>query len=265
MGRKAMKPSDLALGQRIAWVRKNIAQSSQERFADSLGVQRGAVGNWELGKGASRENIATIAQLYGVPYEWLSTGNGGKPAPSGLTYHDDTELEPDTLNLDCDLQAFSIEQYQPKIAGARPELDVSLGSGEGKVGELVALRLGDQVYEGHKVVAEWFLPDVFLTGEVRATKSQTVILPVVGDSMYPTYNFGDRVIVDLNQAQFVQDAVYAISDGSSAPRIKRLQYVFKSTPAKIRILSDNPQYAPEEHYLSDVVVIGRVCGIMARR
>ena len=68
-----------ALGERIRYLREDVLELSQETFAQGVGVSRGAVGNWELGKGAKRESLLAIANAYGASFEWLASGRGVKP------------------------------------------------------------------------------------------------------------------------------------------------------------------------------------------
>ncbi|WBU27538.1 helix-turn-helix domain-containing protein [Rhodopseudomonas palustris] len=81
------------LASRIKHVRKT-AKLSQERFAETLGkvdgqkITRGAVGNWELGGGISRENLRAIASTFKVRLDWLELGIGS-PTETGA---DATEL-----------------------------------------------------------------------------------------------------------------------------------------------------------------------------
>lgn len=261
------KPLDKDRGERFRYLREDLLRiASQEQFARELGVERGAVGNWELGGGVKMENISRIARQYRVPLDWLAYGQGEKPVPGdfvpGRRYVAPDEESAPRLLSD---PAYSREHYKSHIAGALPELDVGLGAGDGQIGEVLALPINGDAFTGHKVVAEWLLPENFVRSEARASLSNTIVLPVSGDSMLPSFNYGDRVLVDLSQNTFMQDGVYAISDGQTEPRIKRLQYVFNSNPRRVRIISDNPIYSPEEHLLDDVKVIGRVCGIIARR
>lgn len=71
---------------RIKQVRKQ-ARLSQEKFAEALGevegirITRGAVGNWELGGGISRANLAAISDKFNVDLNWLERGKGQEPAP----------------------------------------------------------------------------------------------------------------------------------------------------------------------------------------
>lgn len=72
------------LANRIKYIRRQ-AGLSQERFAEALGtvegvkVTRGAVGNWELGGGISRANLAAIADKFNAPLDWLEFGRGELP------------------------------------------------------------------------------------------------------------------------------------------------------------------------------------------
>lgn len=76
------------IGARLRVLRKDYLEiSSQENFAEPLGVTRGAVANWEIGKGISRVNLYRIAQAYDVSMVWLSTGKG-TPQGGGSTAED---------------------------------------------------------------------------------------------------------------------------------------------------------------------------------
>lgn len=72
------------MADRILAVRKR-ARLSQEKFAEAIGevdgvrITRGAVGNWELGGGISRANLAAISEKFGVDLNWLERGKGIDP------------------------------------------------------------------------------------------------------------------------------------------------------------------------------------------
>jgi phage repressor protein C with HTH and peptisase S24 domain len=77
---------DPELGRRIRFLRTNILEmKSQQEFADRLGeVTRGAVGNWERGKGIKRANLELISKTFSASFEWLATGRG-EPLDGELT------------------------------------------------------------------------------------------------------------------------------------------------------------------------------------
>lgn len=70
---------DLDRAARIIHVREDILKlDSQEKLAEELGVSRGAVGNWELGKPVGLSNLVKIADMAGVSLDWLAHNRGPK-------------------------------------------------------------------------------------------------------------------------------------------------------------------------------------------
>lgn len=159
---------------------------------------------------------------------------------------------------------WSSGNWNPATKGALPEIDVRLGAGEGSVGEMVSIP-SNGGFAGHKVIAEWVFPNTFLASILGADAARCIVQEVVGDSMSPTYQPGDRVIVDLSQTRLTTDTVYAISDGEAEPQIKRLQRVPFSDPPMVKIISDNPNLETFDAFLERVHIIGRIIGVVARR
>lgn len=147
-----------------------------------------------------------------------------------------------------------------KKIGAIAEVDVVAGAGEGAFGDVISVNIGEETYSGHPVVAEWVIPEEYATYTLGINVGRTLIIKVVGDSMAPTYQPGDRVIVDLRQRQLSVDGVYIISDGESPPQIKRLQRVLFSSPTEVDIVSDNPSHITQRVQLEFLHIIGRVAG-----
>lgn len=177
-----------------------------------------------------------------------------------------TTFDPDTHEEEPEGEgAFSREHWRAHIDGAVPEIDVKLGAGEGAIGEVINLPVGGANISGHRVVAEWLIPKDYLRSEAKASPNHTLVMEVVGDSMHPTYAPGDRVLVDLSQNRMASDTVYAISDGTAEPQIKRLQRVPFSNPVEVRIISDNPNLETFTVELDRLTIIGRICGHIARK
>ena len=118
--------------------------------------------------------------------------------------------------------------YRSKLPGGRPEIDARMGAGEGQVGDLVVTTQGGNTYTGHRVTDEWVFPEAFFRHELHAAANFTIIQPVIGSSMEPTLQSGDRVIVDTSQNRFGQDAIYVFDDGDGEPRVKRFAKVLFS-------------------------------------
>ncbi len=201
------------------------------------------------------KELEEISHALGIRQEWLASGTGPMLASSfnELSY---TPLED---------ESYFQGHYTPKTPGALPEIDVATGAGEGVVGDVYAFNLGSDAYSGHRVVGEWVFPQGYLSQEARVNRATTLVMPVVGDSMTPTYHPSDRLIVDTSQSELVHDGVYVISDGSSPPQVKRLQRVMFTSPQEVEIISDNPLHTPQRVRLSELYILGRVAGVVSIR
>lgn len=205
-------------------------------------------------KSISADNAAALARILQCNVVWLLTGEhehiSSEEVAAGLTGKEQRE----------DLVTSSLENYSGKVPGAVPEIDAKAGAGNGNVGEheVVTLRRGES-YVGHKVVSEWVFPSTYLRHELRMQPGDIMVLEVVGDSMSPTLESGDRVMVDTTYSKPTPDGIYVIEEGDG-PMVKRLQLIRRSSPPEIRIISDNKHHEPYTLRLEDIRIIGRVSG-----
>jgi transcriptional regulator with XRE-family HTH domain len=93
---------------------RSLTGLSQERFAEAIGVSRGAVAQWEMREGTapSVDNLIKIAKLSGIAFEYLATGRGervlGQPRVSA-------EPEAYRAQLDPEIKAiFDIVSAMPR-------------------------------------------------------------------------------------------------------------------------------------------------------
>jgi phage repressor protein C with HTH and peptisase S24 domain len=249
------------MGERLRAARERKF-SSASKAAEAMGVSASTYRAHENGQNDfGPEEADLYAKKFGTSAGYLLTGKGpwhsskGSEAKVVATYDPDDEAAP----------SYFRDNWKPNVKGSIPELDGKLGAGQGVAGDLIALPIGGQLYTGHRVVAEWLLPETFLRHEAKASSKSSVVMEVTGDSMLPSYLPGDRVIIDLGQSTLSVDSVYAISDGQSEPQIKRLQRVPFSNPVQVRIISDNTAFQMDTVDLSRLTIIGRVCGHIARR
>jgi transcriptional regulator with XRE-family HTH domain len=71
------RAADVDIGKRIYQLRTELlGMVRQDQFGAELGVTRGAVSQWESGRGIRRVNLERIAARFGVPVEWLMLGKG---------------------------------------------------------------------------------------------------------------------------------------------------------------------------------------------
>lgn len=183
------------------------------------------------------------------------------PAPLGIDQHEGMEvLKISRFERGGD-DGYSRDSYEASISGAIPELDVTVGAGEGTVGEFVQININGETAMGHMVVAEWLFPDGYLQNTMKVSGQHSVVMEVRGDSMDPTVRHGDKVIIDLRINTLGNDGLYLISDGQRAPQIKRLEYVWKSEPPTVKVISDNPSHREiQTMALEELRILGRIAG-----
>lgn len=108
-----------------------------------------------------------------------------------------------------------------------------------------------------KVVEEWQIPSGVVRYYTTAPASALRIITVMGDSMEPTLQPGQRVMVDIGDRNPSPPGVFVMRDGIGLV-VKRCQLVPHSEPPRVHITSDNTKYEPYERTLSDADILGRV-------
>lgn len=205
------------------------------------------------------DNLAKLASVLGVSVNWLLTGE-----------HEHLSSEDVANALGGDDQqgehsgTSALNPYRGRTPGAIPEVDARAGAGNGSVGEqaVVTLRRGAS-YVGQKVISEWVFPPSYLRHELRLQPGEIMVLEVVGDSMSPTLESGDRVIIDTAHSLPTPDGIYVIDEGDG-PMVKRLQLVRRANPPEVRVISDNKNHETYTLRAEDVRIIGRVSGRLTR-
>jgi transcriptional regulator with XRE-family HTH domain len=127
------------------------------------------------------------------------------------------------------------------------ELDVRAGAGLGLMGE------------SEKIVAHWQVPAGVVRGYSTAPASELRIITVMGDSMEPTLQPGQRVLVDTGDRMPSPPGVFVVWDGLGLV-VKRLQVLPHSDPPRVKITSDNDKYDAYERTIEEAYIQGRVIG-----
>jgi len=90
----------------------------------------------------------------------------------------------------------------------------------------------------------------------KGNPERMVLIQVSGDSMYPTLQNGDLVMIDLDKKYLdPQGGIYAITVGEEI-MVKRLQTL--PAKGKIKIISDNKLYESYEMNPENVIINGKV-------
>ncbi|QPT08617.1 S24 family peptidase [Sphingomonas paucimobilis] len=201
-------------------VGKRIADALGTRnlnwLAAETGISDSTLSGYVQSGIAKADNAVTIAKALGCSVDWLLTG---KEATGGKL-----------AQVDEDDEVVEVE-----------EIDLAYGLGGTYADGPVEVRL-------HRM-ARSFVESITTT----PAKSLTIARGL-GDSMAPTLQDGDMVIIDRSQRTIrEQDALWAMTIGDIA-MIKRLRI----RGERVTILSDNDRVPLDEAHHEEIRIVGRV-------
>lgn len=104
-------------------------------------------------------------------------------------------------------------------------------------------------------VAEWSLPRDYVRRTLSLRGNALAVIEVVGDSMEPTLQTGDKILIDLGDRNIAMPGVFALYDGD-ATVVKRVEKV--PGTAELQLISDNPLHSNYRVPAETVNVAGRV-------
>lgn len=238
-------------GDRIRYVREEIMRvPSQVLLGEMLGVSRGAVGNWELGKPIGRKNLMSLSKRSGVPAEWIAEREGDDPEPR------------ENAQPPGSLITTQGESIAPTV-GFR-EIDGAAGLGGGQE---VPFVYEDEGGGSHRQVdafkpEPWIFPRSFHDSGLKAPASAVIAIATQGDSMAPTISHGDVVLIDTRHLRVSPPGLYALRDIYGEIIVKRLDIFRAERGVVVKIGSDNPNEPAREEPASEVTIVGRICGIV---
>jgi len=208
---------------------------SADRLARATGVSPSAFRKWLRGEAEpSRERLVALAQAAGVGVGWLASGEG-QPPRLGTT----GSARPET-----GADAFARRDYvllpkRAEAAAAGPESPRAPGAIE-----FVALR------------RDW------VRSAFDIDPDHLVMETAIGESMQPSIQDGDLLLVDTTENRFRSFGVYVI-EVAGERLVKRVQ---PKLDGSLTLISDNGAYEAEHvppAQAGDIRVIGRVlwtCG-----
>ncbi|MFM5336936.1 helix-turn-helix transcriptional regulator [Aeromonas enteropelogenes] len=170
-----------------------------------------------------------LAQAGGVSFEWLVFGTGEQAKSHQVASNDQT--------------ADQVASYQPGEFTTIPAYQVFASAGHG------ATITDEPLAEPMAFRSDWLRREGFDPAKMAVIRAK-------GDSMEPTINDGDVILIRLKNGEAPRDGLYVLrlSDGLF---VKRLQFDLGG----VRIISDNPLYKSRDlskEELAELDLVGRV-------
>jgi phage repressor protein C with HTH and peptisase S24 domain len=212
----------MSVGDRIREARKARGMT-QQALAEALGRSQSVVSDLERGGLESwRQHGRKLATVLGRPREWFEEGGEAPDQPPSNDASDDL----------------------PAIVEV-PEYDVRLSAGGGFIVDRESTR------------RMWPLPRFLVVDALGLSPNRVTIQEIVGDSMSPTLETGDYVLIDLSDQRLGLPGIFAVWDGDALV-CKRLERIPGTDPLEVRIKSDNPLHGEYQVLGERVNVVGRV-------
>lgn len=100
------------------------------------------------------------------------------------------------------------------------------------------------------------LPRTYLE-QMQLASADLISIAVEGDSMSPTLESGDRVMVNRKDKNPASGGVFAIHD-SDVLVVKRVERIPATNPVRLKLISDNPNHGTYEVPAGETNILGRV-------
>lgn len=193
-------------------------------------------------------SYAELSRLTGISEDSINKyAQGAVDQPRGTTM----DVLAKALSVTKYWLLFGQEQAASSIepAGSRHVLNIpTFGFKAGMGGGAVILDERPQDF--------WPVPKIYLR-HIRLETADLAAIAVEGDSMSPTLESGDQILINQNDKNPARGGIFAIHDSDTLV-VKRVEKIPGSDPALLKLISDNPNHGAYEVLADTTQIIGRV-------
>lgn len=209
------------IAERLKIARAKAGFENASEAAQAFGWKASTYLGHENGsRGFKLERALEYSRRFGVSPDWLMTGAGGGGASEVLN----GDPAPDGTNL-------------------VPVYDVSASAGHGSIVDA----------EDH--ISNLAFSSQYLREMTSAKGKQLAAIRVKGDSMSPTIQDDDMVVIDTTKASLDYDGMFVIRVGEVL-QIKRIGRGTRKS--SVMVIADNSLYPPVDTDRSEIEVVGKV-------
>ncbi|MDE4030257.1 helix-turn-helix transcriptional regulator [Glaesserella parasuis] len=207
------KINDQAFAERLQWILKEKFSSNTSEFSRAVGIAITSLNRWLIGEAdPSRSNLIKTAKASGVQLEWLATGQGQRDETSEETPASNTIQEKLKDNISM------IISYE----------GINVSAGFGSFNEGTTEPDGEEPYSDE------------LLARLGVKAHHCAVFWANGNSMSPTIENGDQMLVDLSKKEVKGNRIYLVQNGDSV-WVKRVKIEWDG----VELISDNKEeYRP---------------------
>lgn len=215
--------SEHATGERLKQAVR--ATGAAKQVAERAGVPLGTLNAYLAGREMKFSNAAALAAATNISMDWLATGRG--PMRPGLAETGEQFRTVLARADDVELQEALVRPPRGTVLIGRYDARASAG---------VPMMRGDTAIIERIAFSEDWIRKV-----LRRDPANLALMEGTGDSMTPTINDGDVMMIDMSVNEVRSARIYVLDvDGSLI--VKRVQRLVNGG---FKIISDNPRYEPE--------------------
>lgn len=194
------------------------------KIARLAGVQLGTLNRYLAGRDIGTAFLVPLADATGVRLEWLVSGRGPMRAGMAETPEQFRGVLARADELQAPPEVVMIPRYDVRATGGPGGL-----ADAGKVAEYVPL------------------PRELIRRKLGLDPANLAIIDFSGDSMFPTLQDGDSLVVNRAAHEIADGKIYVFTTGHDL-MTKRLQ---RRVDGSLMVLSDNEMFPPETIRRSD--------------
>ena len=190
-----------SLASRFQMVVDQLSKGNKKQFASLTGKSASHI--YKICRGSSRPSMAYLQSLYDefkVDLNWLLTGEESSGQQTGSLPNKDLVYAP-------------LFDIQASAGGGAPVLN-------------------ENITDNFAFNKQW------LSSQLRVSSDNIAFVTVRGDSMVPTLDDGDLILVDMSQQQVNHEGIFLLQtdDGLFTKRLKQARN------GALQVISDNPQH-----------------------
>jgi phage repressor protein C with HTH and peptisase S24 domain len=209
----------MTVGERVRRARK-AARMTQTKLGQLVGISSQAIQQLEAGDNRTSRHLITIARILKTPPEWLESGHGSM-RDQGRDWSGSPAIiaEKDQL-IEVDGTEFA----------RLPVYDIRFAAGDGAIND------------NESPIDHYLISMSLLRSMSDAAIDMIGVFQVKGDSMEPTLNNHDWVMVDRRRTKLGNPGIYAlVFEGEGL--LKRVSRHLET--GTVTLISDNPKYEPQ--------------------